>query len=169
MVLYHGSTIEIQKPIIITSEKGRDFGFAFYLTPIKEQAERMAKRKQKIAKSKKAIVSVFEWNENKKDIQYKCFSQADLAWLEMVIKCRSDIKYKHGFDVIEGKIADDSVGETISFVADGVIKKEDAVERLKFQKINSQIAFCSEKSLKDLKFVSSYEVKQWNIVFLKHY
>ena len=47
MTLYHGSSVEVKDPKIITSEIGRDFGFAFYLTPIKDQAERMAKRKQK--------------------------------------------------------------------------------------------------------------------------
>jgi len=159
MTLYHGSSVEVKDPKIITSEIGRDFGFAFYLTPIKDQAERMAKRKQKLTRSDKAIVSVYEWNENKESIQYKNFSKPDIEWLEMIIRCRSDLNYKHGFDVIEGKIADDSVGETVLFVINGYIKKEDAVERLKFQKINSQIAFCSEKSLKDLKFVNSYEVK----------
>ena len=65
MILYHGSDVEVKTPVIIKSEKGRDFGFAFYLTPIKEQAERMAKRKQRINKSSKAVVSVFEWNEKK--------------------------------------------------------------------------------------------------------
>ena len=159
MTLYHGSSVEVKNPKIITSEIGRDFGFAFNLTPIKDQAERMAKRKQKLTKSDKAIVSVYEWNENKESIQYKNFSKPDIEWLEMIIRCRSDLNYKHGFDVVEGKIADDSVGETVLFVINGYIKKEDAVERLKFQKINSQIAFCSEKSLKDLKFVNSYEVK----------
>lgn len=159
MVLYHGSNVEVKNPKIIPSDIGRDFGFAFYLTPIKEQAERMAKRKQKQSKSNTAIVSVFEWDENKKDLKYKCFPNPDLEWLEIVIKCRSNLKYTHGYDVVEGKIADDSVGETILFVLDGTIKKEDALERLKFQKINSQIAFCSEEALKRLSFVKSYEVK----------
>ncbi len=40
-----------------------------------------------------------------------------------------------------------------------IIKKEDALERLKFQKINSQVAFCNEESLELLKFVGSFEVK----------
>ena len=159
MILYHGSNIEVKDPKIITSEKGRDFGFAFYLTPIKEQAERMAIRKTKQTREGKPIVSVFEWDENKTNIKYKCFPNPDLEWLETVIKCRSDLKYNHGFDIVEGKIADDAVGETILFVLDGVMKKEDALERLKFQRINSQITFCTERSLKSLTFLKSYEVK----------
>ena len=159
MILYHGSFVEVNSPSIVTSEKGKDFGFAFYLTPIKEQAERMAIRKRKQTHSNKAIVSVFEWDEKKDDLNYKCFDNPDLEWLDMIVNCRSDVTYKHGFDIVEGKIADDSVGETVLFVIDGIIKKEDAIERLKYQKINSQIAFCSEKSLKGLRFIKSYEVK----------
>jgi len=159
MILYHGSCVEVKTPKIITSDKGRDFGFAFYLTPIKEQAERMAVRKCKICKCGKPTVSSFDVLDFPKDIKHKKFFYADIEWLEMIIKCRSDLSYRHGYDVVEGKIADDSVGETVLFVMDGIIKKEDAIERLKFQKINSQVAFCSEKALKLLKFVSSYEVK----------
>ena len=160
MILYHGSDVEVKEPRIIRSEKGRDFGCAFYLTPIKEQAERMAKRKQRMNNSPSAIVSVFNWTEKEKgSIKYKLFNNPDLEWLEMIIECRTKPSFNHGFDIVEGKIADDAVGETVLFVIEGIIKKEDAIERLKFQKINSQIAFCSEKSLKQLKFYKSYEVK----------
>ena len=159
MILYHGSFVEIKDPRIIISEKGRDFGYGFYLTPIKEQAERMAKRKQRITKCNKAFVSVFEWDENVEDLDYKKFANPDMDWLDMIVKCRSNVGYVHGYDIVEGKIADDTVGETVLFVLEGVMRKEDAIERLKYQKINSQIAFCTEKALKHLKYVKSYEVK----------
>ena len=160
MILYHGSDVVVKNPVIIKSEKGRDFGCAFYLTLIREQAERMAKRKQRMNKSGSAIISVFEFNEKDiSNIEYKMFKNPDLEWLDMIIECRTNPSFRHGYDIVEGKIADDSVGETILFVIDGVIKKEDAIERLKFQRINSQIAFCSEDSLKLLKFIDSYEVK----------
>ena len=159
MILYHGSDIEVKDPKIIKSEKGRDFGCAFYLTPIKERAERMAKRKQRMNKSSSAIVSIFEFDEKEMvGFKYKLFKNPDLEWLDMIIECRTNPSFNHGYDLVEGKIADDSVGETILFVIDGVIKKEDALERLKFQKINSQIAFCTDKSLELLKFTNSYEV-----------
>ena len=159
MILYHGSDVEVKNPKIIKSEKGRDFGCAFYLTPIKEQAERMAKRKQRMNKSSSAIVSNFEFDEKEMvGFKYKLFKNPDLEWLDMIVECRTNPSFTHGYDIVEGKIADDSVGETILFVIDGVIKKEDALERLKFQKINSQIAFCTDKSLELLKFTNSYEV-----------
>lgn len=159
MLLYHGSNVEVKEPEIITSLKGRDFGFAFYLTPIKEQAERWAKRKKDYWKSEKAFVSVFEWDENTNNLNIKDLKNQDEEWLELIVKFRSDIKYHHGYDIVIGKIADDTVGETINYVLFGVMRKEDAIERLKFEQINSQIAFCTEKALATLKFVNSYEVK----------
>ena len=108
----------------------------------------------------KIFFVVFEYNEKGiNGCKYKLFEKPDLEWLEMIIACRTNPSFKHGYDIVEGKIADDSVGETILFVIEGVIKKEDALERLKFQKINSQIAFCNEESLKLIKYIDSYEVK----------
>ena len=163
MILYHGSNVEVKDPKVPKTDKGRDFGPAFYVTPIKEQAERMAKRKQLQAKiggeDTVATVSVFEWDGNVKDKKYKKFDNANMEWLEMIIKCRTNPSYKHEFDIVEGKIADDSVGETVSICVSGFISKEQAIDKLKFQKINSQIAFCNDEVCKELKFVKSYEVK----------
>lgn len=159
MILYHGSNVVVKNPKILISERGRDFGFAFYLTSIKEQAERMAIRKKKQHKNGTPIVSVFEWDEDCTNLKTISYNEPDLDWLEMILKCRTDIDYVHGYDLVIGKIADDSVGETVLFVLDGVITKEDALKRLKFEKINSQVAFCSQESLKHLKYIESYEVK----------
>lgn len=159
MILYHGSNVEVKQPKLIDSDKGKDFGIAFYLTSIQKQAERMAKRKKLITNSKKAIVSVFDWDKDLKDLSYKNFTEPNEEWLDMIVKCRSNPKHSHGFDIVEGKIADDAVGVTVLFYIDKVITKEQTLERLKYQPINSQIAFCSEKSLKGLKFLESYEVK----------
>ena len=166
MKLYHGSTVEIKKPQILKNEKGRDFGEGFYTTPIKEQAERWAKRKVLIErrlgnKNTRAIVNVYEFDEDaSKNLQSLSFTDVSEQWLDMVIKCRSDVNFKHEYDIVLGKIADDSVGETVSFVIQGIMRKEDALQKLKFQKINSQVAFCTEKSLKTIKFLNSYEVEQ---------
>ena len=39
------------------------------------------------------------------------------------------------------------------------MRREDAVERLRFEQINNQLAFCTEAALAELHFVSSYEVE----------
>lgn len=162
MILYHGSTLEVQQPHILKSEIGRDFGFAFYTTDIQAQAERWARRRAMIesrrTKTKvQAIVSVYEWDEDAaKQLRFLQFDGASMEWLDLVVICRSQIDYSHGYDIVEGKIANDNVGETVSYVMQGIMRKEDAIERLRFEKINNQIAFCTETALRTLYFQNSY-------------
>ena len=162
MILYHGSTMEVPQPRILKSEIGRDFGFAFYTTDIQAQAERWARRRAMIEsrRTKKEvppIVSVYEWDEDAaKRLRFLQFDGASMEWLELVITCRSQTDYSHGYDIVEGKIANDNVGETVSYVMQGIMRKEDAIERLRFEQINNQIAFCTEAALHTLHFQNSY-------------
>jgi len=163
MIVYHGTTLEIKTPKIIKSELGRDFGFAFYTTDIPAQAERWALRRSKILSKKQnikvpAVVNVYEWTMGE-GLKEQHFEGASLDWLELVVKCRGDAGFVHGYDIVSGKIANDNVGETVSYVMQGIMRKEDAVERLKFEQINNQIAFCSAGALKQLKFKKSYIVE----------
>lgn len=163
VIVYHGSTLDIKEPRIITSEIGRDFGFAFYTTDIREQAERWAIRRAKLQSRNQnrpipAIVNVYEWYREQ-NLKIKEYQDASFDWLEMVVNCRSNIGYRHDYDIVIGKIANDNVGETVSYVVQGIMRKEDAIERLKFEKINNQIAFCTEASLAQLKYVKSYTVE----------
>ena len=161
MTVYHGTTIEIREPGIVRSEIGRDFGYAFYTTEIREQAERWAIRRSKIEKRKNkrtAIVNVYEWMEEE-TMQILKFDGASMEWFDLVVKCRSQADYVHGYDIVCGKIANDNVGETVSYVVQGIMRKEDAIERLRFEKINNQIAFCTERSLCSLAYRDSYEIE----------
>lgn len=81
------------------------------------------------------------------------FDTASIEWLDMVCACRSDIAFSHGYDIVTGKIADDNVGETVTYVMQGIMRKEDAVERLKFEKINNQVCFNTEVALQCLKYI----------------
>ena len=122
MILYHGSTLEVQQPRILKSEIGRDFGFAFYTTDIQAQAERWARRRAMIESRRTktkvpAIVSVYEWDEDAaKQLRFLQFGGANMEWLDLVVTCRSQTDYSHGYDIVEGKIANDNVGETVSYV-----------------------------------------------------
>ena len=167
MKLYHGSTVVVETPQIIRSAIGRDFGFGFYVTDIKEQAERWAlRRKRTVSRNGTtdvhAVVSVYEIDIEtaRTGLIFKDFPVASMDWLELVLSCRSDKNFTNSFDVVTGKIANDSVGETVSYVLAGIMRKEDAIERLKFQQINNQRAFCSERSLSFLKYESSYIVEE---------
>ena len=169
MNLYHGGLQTVESPRIIRSEVGRDFGFAFYTTDIREQAERWALRRMQTARRNgnslaEAVISVFRFDEEnaRRHLLFRDFSEVTMEWLDLVVACRSEPNFTHGFDIVTGKIANDNVGETIAYVLAGVMRKEDALERLRFQKINNQLAFCTEKALSFLEFESSYTVKEPN-------
>ena len=166
MILYHGSTLEVVSPQIIVSDLGRDFGPAFYTTDVKDQAERWAIRRAKFArKSGKvdvpAIVSVYDFDDELacSALRSKSYPDVSMEWLEMVVACRSRPAYRHGYDLVSGKVANDKVGETVSYVVAGVMPREMAISQLKFQQINDQFAFCSPKALQFLRFVRSYELE----------
>jgi hypothetical protein len=79
-----------------------------------------------------------------------------MDWLNMVCSCRSNPKYPNEYGLIVGKIANDNAGQTVSFVIEGVMRKEDALERLKLERINNQICFSAQKALSYLQY-AGYE------------
>ncbi len=165
MILFHGGTHVIERPVVITSDQGRDFGFAFYVTDIRDQAERWVRRRarfrSRMARSEiKGIVCEYAFDENQcDDLAILRFPEPSLEWIDFVVANRSDIAYRHDYDLVIGKIANDRVGETISYVVQGVMRREDALERLRFQRINNQFAFCTDKAIAKLRFVRDYEVE----------
>jgi hypothetical protein len=163
MILYHGSTLAVDKPQIINAEYGRDFGTGFFTTDVKDQAVRWARRKAKVENRKgnsaRAILSKYEFDEkNYENLRVIHFPEPSADWLNLVCACRSNVRYNHGYDIVTGKIANDNVGETVSFVVQGIMRPEDALERLKFEKINNQVCFSTEKALSYLQFTGFEEV-----------
>lgn len=62
MTLYHGSNVDIQKIELSKCRPNKDFGKGFYLTSIKEQAERMALRVSKMYGGT-PFVNIYSFNE----------------------------------------------------------------------------------------------------------
>jgi hypothetical protein len=159
--LFHGSTETVNNPQIISDLRGRDFGFGFYTTDIAEQAKRWALRRALLKyrqgnKSAKGIVSIYDFDEQYfAELKVLRFQEVSLEWLDLVCRCRSNPKHVHGYDIVIGKIADDSVGETVNYVVRGIMRREDALQKLQFQPINNQICFTSKKSLQYLRYVES--------------
>jgi hypothetical protein len=160
MILYHGSTDNIEKPVILPSLASRDFGTGFYCTDIREQAERWAFRQSRI-KKKEAILNLYEFNiENAMNtLNQKMFLDYAVEWLELVINCRKKIDYIHGYDFVYGKIANDDVGETVQAVVNGLMPIDYALQKLAFMPANNQYCFCTEKSLSNLKFLKSIKLE----------
>ena len=56
MIVYHGSSVVVRQPDILHSYRALDFGKGFYVTSVKEQAERWAKRKAALLGKEKAFI-----------------------------------------------------------------------------------------------------------------
>ena len=160
MILYHGGTECVEKPVIRPSLASRDFGTGFYCTDIRSQAEKWAQRQGRVRKQSAALnVYDFDIDSAQQILNFKRFEEYTIEWLDLVIKCRRNSHHTHEFDIVYGKIANDDVGETVQAVLDGLMPPDFALQKLAFMDANNQYCFCTEKSLAFLKFIESMELK----------
>lgn len=61
MILYHTSTIEIRNPDVIHSRACLDFDRGFYLTVLRQQAERYGERFKR--RGEDAVMNIYEFDD----------------------------------------------------------------------------------------------------------
>ena len=154
MKLYHGTNIDFSEIDLAKSFPLKDFGKGFYLTTIREQAERMAKRKQE-ALGGKAIVQEYEFDENvlhKDDLKALVFEGTTPEWATFIFNNRSRNKnYRHDYDIVVGPIADDGVAFLINQYTTGAVTLAQFTRMFKFKKLSNQYFFGTEKAVKLLR------------------
>lgn len=158
--LYHGSNVEVRKPSLRRSRKKTDFGRGFYTTTQNEQAEHWTSIKMDRAKKGRRVVSVFEVDETiLSNLEFKIreFHGPDEAWLNFVVNSRKGIE--HDYDLVFGPVANDKVFTVVNLYESGVLDAPAAIAELKAYKTYNQLSFHTERVIKELKFVESYEVK----------
>ena len=155
MIIYHGSTVSVEIPAIIKSNRKLDFGEGFYATSNREQAIRWSWRVASRQKSGNRIVTEYEFDSEtaKKELQIVRFEKPDETWLDFVSANRSGLIIPEPYDIAIGPVADDAVYATILLYEQGVIDKDTAIKQLKVQKLYDQIMFHTEKSLQYCRYV----------------
>lgn len=123
MILYHGSNVTVEKPVLVKQNRFLDFGFGFYTTTNKEQAKDFA------------------------ECNVLSFDEPDEAWLDFVAQNRQGMYSGEKYDLIYGPVANDDVYRTITLYMTGILSKEQTLEALKIRKLYNQLVFTSEKSL----------------------
>lgn len=73
MIVYHGSTQIVEKPDVIHSYRALDFGAGFYVTTVREQALRWARRKADISGKDRAILNCYQMSDNIGGLMTKYF------------------------------------------------------------------------------------------------
>ena len=86
-ILYHGSNVIVEHPLVSIGRKDLDFGPGFYLTPLFEQASKWAVRIKTIRRAKQAIVNTYEF-ALPQDSKVKRFDAYDKEWLDFIVDSR---------------------------------------------------------------------------------
>lgn len=165
MFLYHGSNNDIEIINLAMCRPYKDFGRGFYLTELKEQAEKMAIRVAKIHGGI-PIVNIYEIADDfmeSKEIRCRDFGKkVSIEWAVFVMnnrnryfedyasnECNLDNKY----DIVAGPIADDDMVVLFRQYQNGMIDFDTLVKGMTYKEITSQYSFHSEKAIRLLKKV----------------
>lgn len=161
MIVYHGSNQIVEHPDVSCSDRNLDFGRGFYVTTVKEQAEKWARRKAGFSKdNKRAILNIYEMKEDGDGLTFKDFGDDLDTWIDFVCSCRDGAQEYRNFDVILGKVANDKVFRVVDMYQSGIWDKERALREIRVYPGYDQIAFITQIAVDCLlKFYSSEEVK----------
>lgn len=109
-------------------------------------------------RGKAGVISRFSFDESReavlKTLKFDSYSE---DWLDFILNCRSG-KDSTDFDLVVGGVANDKVFNTVELFLDGLIDRIEAINRLRYEKPNQQICFCTEKALELLHFEGSEAV-----------
>lgn len=111
MKVYHASNMRVECPDTSHSRREFDFGRGFYVTTIRQQAEKYAWRFMR--RGEQAWLNVYELDDDLAGWAVRCFDSYDEEWLDFVIRCRKGVAEDGDYDMVVGGIADDKVFETV--------------------------------------------------------
>lgn len=150
MNIFHGSDVVVDKPKILLSNRLLDFGMGFYTTSNKEQALRWAEKVSIRNNTGKKLLTVYDFDieKAKEELIIIQFTSANEKWLDFITANRRGKENDEEYDIVMGPVADDNVYLTVKLFETGVLNKEEALKRLKVEKLFDQILFHTEKALR---------------------
>lgn len=86
-------------------------------------------------------------------LNVKRFDALSEEWLEFIKENRSKGGLQHKYDVIIGPVADDNTMETVQLYIAGIFTASEAVNRLRYNKVNNQVSFHTSKALKYVRLI----------------
>ena len=149
--LYHGSYMSVPSPLTGVGRRELDFGPGFYVTSLREQAERWARRDRNLV----PIVNYYEY-EDAPGLANKTFLGMTDEWLDFIADCRGG--KNHEWDIIEGPMANDTVWNYVNDFVSGAISREAFWALAKFKYPTHQICFHTPAALCSIKFLKAEEL-----------
>lgn len=151
MLLYHGSNVEVRKPVLHHSRKTLDFGAGFYVTSDFEQARSWALRTARLRGNGRATITSFALSDGDlKSLNVLCFSHANREWLRYVARNRTSRQLVDDYDVVVGPVANDQTIRTVNDYIRGRFSEDIAIQLLLPQKLKDQYAFKTHAALEVL-------------------
>lgn len=157
MIVYHGSTEVVGNPDVKHSYRTLDFGMGFYVTTVREQAEKWARRKANILKKDKAIVNIYQMSDDTKGLLVKSFDEDLEEWIDFVCRCRDGEKDYLKHDLIFGKVANDKVFRVVDMYHTGIWDKARALKEIKVYSSYDQVAFITQRAIDKLLVFEIFE------------
>ncbi len=157
MTLFHGSNTAVERPRLIEQNRFLDFGFGFYTTTNRAQAENFA-QKVALRRGGRPVLNIYELRGGGEDLKVRRFPSPDEEWLNFVSAHRNGTYAGEAFDLIVGAVANDDVYRTLQVYSAGLLTKEQALEALKIKKLFDQYVFATDRALALLQFVRAEEV-----------
>lgn len=164
MKLYHGGSLAVSQPQVISPKKSRplDFGSGFYTTTSLEQARRWIRlRSGQDPAFGRGIISTYELDDcalKGSGLKILRFSSDDLdSWFDFVMANRHTPDFTHDYDLVVGPVANDRVFMTLTLFESGLLDKAQAILQLKTYTLWDQYLFHTAASLKYLKFIGTVE------------
>lgn len=155
-IVYHGSNVIVEKPLVNIGRKDLDFGPGFYLTPLFEQASKWAARIKTIRRAEQAIVNVYEYSLPT-GYNIKRFDAYNKEWLDFIVDSRAGKQPWKGFDIIEGGVADDRVIDAVEAYINGYADVEHTLRQLVYHKPNYQICILNQEVVEKFIQYQSYK------------
>lgn len=154
MIVYHGSAEVVRQPDILHSYRALDFGKGFYVTTVRQQAERWARRKAALVGTARAgsrpIVNRYLMGDDMKDLRVRRFSDDLAEWIEFVCDCRDGKPGYQDYDLIIGKVANDKVFRVVDMYHSGIWDKERALKEIRAYPNYDQLAFITQRAIDQL-------------------
>lgn len=148
MFVYHGSSVVVEQPKLLSRRYAADFGEGFYCTKLRHQAVKWARRK------KPSIVSKYLL-ELPSSLNILKFDETTRDWADFVADCRNDVQYS--YDAVIGPVADDQVYAHVNDYVSNKITYEEFRKYTDFTYPTHQVALCTERAIKCLTFISAEE------------
>ncbi len=144
MLVYHSSDQCFEYPDVNHSREALDLGKGFYVTRLKEQADKYANRF--IRAGKEAYLHVFDYSVDP-EMRIKIFNCYDEEWLDFVCSCRKGKDVYLQYDIVEGGVANDKVFQTVDLYMAGIYNKEQALQNLAYEMPNNQLCFITQRAI----------------------